>query len=684
MGTHQMDDQTFLLRTVNALVGARALREFDKILARQLAERLSFDVTGLYLYSQTSQAFTPVSDTLVDPASPGYQVGQLPAPGTLKEAVVQSGRALVVDDVGDSSWAEARVVKAAGYTASVMAAPLVLHGGADKSRTIAVLAIIAIGRRGAFTEEDRLFLEDFAVQIAPALENVLAAEERDALMAINSRVLVGTVTLESLIPSIRETLQQVVPHDVIGLVRFTKASVPGPGLDPIYIDGFTLDVERLRQYPFERMAPAEMLATGKPVLLTGYGHERFLDIPYYESLGIFSAMLCPLTVRHQPYGFLGIGSHRRNAFSERDLALAEHVGHHLSQAIANILAYEEIRRLKDQLEQENVYLKGEIGASVDFKELVGDSPALQKTLKAIEQVAPTDSTVLITGETGTGKELVAQAIHQLSPRKDKPLIKVNCAALPPTLIESELFGHEKGAYTNATARTIGRFELADQGTIFLDEVGEIPPEIQVKLLRVIEAQELERVGGSRTIKLNVRVLAATNLDLDQAVKAGGFRADLYYRLKVFPLRIPPLRERREDIPMLARHFVKKYSARHRKTLSRIGLSTIKALTDYAWPGNVRELEHLIERAVILAQGPVLTIEELGGASGGPAAAGQDKAAGSPHTLADAERAHILSILTLTNWVLAGTNGAAVRLGMKRSTLQHRMKKLGISKPSLSC
>jgi formate hydrogenlyase transcriptional activator len=682
MGT--LNHSEFLLQTVSLLIGSRGLREFDKVLARELSRRLRCDVIGLYLYSQAAGAFTPVSECLTDPASPGYLVGQLPATGTMKEAVVQAGRALLCNDVGSSPWTEGRVVSQAGHGASsVMVAPLILPSGEapnQLSRTIAVLAAVAIGRRDAFTEQDRLLLEELSLQIAPVLQTVLASEERDALMAINSRVVVGTVTMESLMSAIQDILRQVIPHDMNGLVRFTR-DAQGPWFEPIHIDGFVMDLEPLRQYPFERMAPAEMLATGKPVLITGYGHERFPERSYIESLGILSAMLCPLTVRREPFGFLAIGARRRNAFSERDLALAEQIGHHLSQAIANILAYEEIRRLKDQLELENVYLRDEIRASVDFKELVGESPALQKTLKAIEQVAPTDSTVLITGETGTGKELVAQAIHQLSPRKDKPLIKVNCAALSPTLIESELFGHEKGAFTSASSRKIGRFELADQGTIFLDEVGEIPLDLQVKLLRVLETQALERVGGSQTIKLSVRVLAATNMDLEQAVKARAFRADLYYRLKVFPIRIPPLRERLEDIPMLARHFARKYSARHHKSVTRISTASLQALTSYGWPGNVRELEHLIERAVILSQGPALAIDELEskpvlGQTGHPAAS-----ANGLRTLAEAERTHIVDALHQTNWVVAGANGAAARLGMKRSTLQHRMKKLGIRKPS---
>jgi formate hydrogenlyase transcriptional activator len=458
-----------------------------------------------------------------------------------------------------------------------------------------------------------------------------------------------------------------------GLVRFVHTP-QGPWFEIVYREGVEIDLVQLRRFPFEQMAPAEMMATGKPLLMTGHNHARFPERAYIESVGILSCMLCPLIVRGTPYGFLAIGNRRRNAFSERDLAFAEQIGFHLSQAITNITAYEEIRSLKEQLEQENVYLRDEITASVDFNMLVGESPALQKTLKAIEQVAPTDSAVLITGETGTGKELVAQAIHRLSPRKDKPLITVNCAALPPTLIESELFGHEKGAFTNAAARKIGRFELANGGTIFLDEIGELPIDLQAKLLRVLEAQELERVGGTQPVKLNVRVLAATNVNIEQAAKQGLFRSDLFYRLNVFPIRIPPLRDRRDDIPMLARHFVKKYSERHRKTVTRIGSHTLKALGSYDWPGNVRELEHMIERAVIVSPGPVLVIDELDP----PPNHTDGKEA--PRTLADAERSHIMETLGQTNWVLAGKQGAAARLGMKRSTLQHLMKKLGITRP----
>lgn len=674
MGTSSPQDDS--LRIISAVIACQRLAEFDRTLTQELLKTLQGDLVGFYLYSETAKTFAPISDLLRTPSSPGYLIGQLPAAGTIKEAVVRHGRAILEHDLAGSSWAEAVVLKAAPFqTASVLAAPLTMVHPTENQppRTIAIMAIIAINRVNAFTEADRIFIEQLGNRLGPVLQNVLAAEERDALMAINTHVVVGMMTIGQLITVVREVLHRIIRQDMTGLVRFVHTP-QGPWFDIVYRDGVEIDLAQLRRFPFEQMAPAEMMATGKPLLMTGHNHERFPERAYIESVGILSCILCPLIVQGAPYGFLAIGSKRRNAFSERDLAFAEQIGFHLSHAITNLTAYEEIRSLKEQLEQENVYLRDEITASVDFNQLVGESPALQKTLKAIEQVAPTDSTVLITGETGTGKELVAQAIHRLSPRKDKPLITVNCAALPPTLIESELFGHEKGAFTNAAARKIGRFELANGGTIFLDEIGELPIDLQVKFLRVLEAQELERVGGTYPVKLNVRVVAATNVNIEQAAKQGLFRSDLFYRLNVFPIRIPPVRERREDIPVLARHFVKKYSGWHHKTISRISSNTLKALGAYDWPGNVRELEHMIERAVIVNQGPVLVIDELDPPT--KSVDGKD----SPRTLADAERSHIIETLGQTNWVLAGKLGAAARLGMKRSTLQHRMKKLGIARP----
>jgi PAS domain S-box-containing protein len=329
---------------------------------------------------------------------------------------------------------------------------------------------------------------------------------------------------------------------------------------------------------------------------------------------------------------------------------------------------------KARLEAQNTYLQEEIKGSHNFEELIGSSPSLKKVLKNVERVAPTDSTVLITGETGTGKELIARAIHNVSPRRAKPLVKVNCAAIPAGLIESELFGHEKGAFTGALTRKIGRFELADKSTIFLDEIGELPLDLQSKLLRVLQEGEFERVGGSQTFKVNVRVMAATNRDLEQQVRAGHFRSDLYYRLNVFPLHLPPLREREGDIPLLVQFFVRKFAVQQGKRIERIPERMMTALQRYHWPGNIRELEHIVERAVILSEGTEL--EPIEWLTAGASQARLDRVL----TLEELEREHICTVLEQTNWRVSGEKGAASLLGLKPTTLEARMKKLGITRP----
>jgi PAS domain S-box-containing protein len=332
---------------------------------------------------------------------------------------------------------------------------------------------------------------------------------------------------------------------------------------------------------------------------------------------------------------------------------------------------------KARLEAQAVYLQEEIKGSHNFEELIGSSTTLKKVLKNVERVAPTDSTVLITGETGTGKELIARAIHNLSPRKSKPIVKVNCAAIPAGLIESEFFGHEKGAFTGALTRKMGRFEVADKGTIFLDEIGELPLDLQSKLLRVLQEGEFERVGGTQTFKVNVRVIAATNRDLESLSKSGQYRPDLYYRLNVFPIHVPPLREREGDIPLLVQYFVRKFAASFGKKIAKIPERMMTALQRYPWPGNIRELEHVIERAVILSEGPEL--EPIDWLSPSTAKAGQ----GKPLTLDEVERQHILDVLEQTNWRVSGPKGAAAILGLKPTTLEARMKKLGIERHTQS-
>jgi formate hydrogenlyase transcriptional activator len=365
------------------------------------------------------------------------------------------------------------------------------------------------------------------------------------------------------------------------------------------------------------------------------------------------------------------------------------IARQVALAIENARTFGEVSEQKNKLAQEKLYLEDEIRSELKFEEIVGRSDALRKVLEQIETVAPTDSTVLIYGETGSGKELIARAVHNLSARNANAFVKLNCAAIPTGLLESELFGHERGAFTGAISQRVGRFELANHGTMFLDEIGEIPIELQPKLLRVLQEREFERLGATRTLRTDARLIAATNRDLEALVAEQKFRSDLYYRLNVFPVRVPALRERPEDIPLLVRHFVQQFSRRLGKVIDAIDSDTMSALTRYPWPGNIRELQNVIERAVILTSGPVLNVrtEDLRAASQ-PAAApvvpssnGNATPAASNRNireaLEEAEREQILAALEKSNWVVAGPEGAAARLGMKRSTLQSRMQKLGI-------
>ncbi|MGD8228483.1 MAG: sigma 54-interacting transcriptional regulator [Desulfobacteraceae bacterium] len=334
-------------------------------------------------------------------------------------------------------------------------------------------------------------------------------------------------------------------------------------------------------------------------------------------------------------------------------------------------ALAEIEQLRDRLQRENIYLRDEIKLEHNFEEIIGQSDALKYVLFKVEQVAPTDATALILGETGTGKELIARAIHNASSRRDRPLVKVNCATLPSNLIESELFGHEKGAFTGAQAKQIGRFELADGGTLFLDEIGDLPLDLQVKLLRVLQDGEFERLGSSRTIKSDVRVIAATNRNLREEVRKGRFREDLWYRLNVFPITVPPLRQRKEDIPLLVKSFVNKFSMKMGKKITTIEQKEAQALQDYSWPGNVRELENVIERAVIVSQGPTLSVE---------VPKTSESTTYGKQTLEEIEREHIIRILDAHGWRIEGKDGAAQILGLNPGTLRSRMKKLGIKRP----
>ena len=406
--------------------------------------------------------------------------------------------------------------------------------------------------------------------------------------------------------------------------------------------------------------------------------------------GIQSYCVVPLVARGKSIGTFTVWSEAKNRYSEADAELLQEVANQVALAIANMKSYEEIAALKSRLEKENVYLQEEIRTVHNFEEIVGDSAALLELLRRVDQVAPTDSSVLIYGETGTGKELIARAIHDRSTRKNRPLVKVNCSAISAGLVESELFGHVKGAFTGAFERRIGRFELADGGTIFLDEVGELPLETQVKLLRVLQEREFEPVGSNRSVRVDVRIIAATNRNLHESISAGSFRSDLYYRLNVFPLEVPPLRERRSDIIQLAMFFLDRYARKVGKKTDGISAASVERLNRYSWPGNIRELQNVIERALILSPGPLLEVEPelisaspsktLGDTSAEPAEVlERPRPPSALKTLEEVERAHISAVLHQTRGVIEGTNGAAKTLGLHPNTLRHRMEKLGIKR-----
>src|SRR6185312_7333219 len=405
---------------------------------------------------------------------------------------------------------------------------------------------------------------------------------------------------------------------------------------------------------------------------------RFPEDARLLAAGVHSYVRVPLQMRERLVGSMSFSRSTAGPFPSHEVAIFEAVARPIAAAVANALAFEEISRLTRRLQDENLALRQEIDERSMFEEIVGVSKALRDTLARVDKVAATDATVLLTGETGTGKELVARAIHRHSPRAKRALVAVNCAALPASLIASELFGHEKGAFTGALQRRVGRFELAAGGSIFLDEVGELPPEVQATLLRVLQEGTFERVGGSQTVATDARVIAATNRDLSVAVTAGTFRSDLFYRLNVFPIEIPPLRQRCEDLPILVEYFVARYAARLGKRFESIEKSSMDRILAYSWPGNVRELQNVIERATILSEGAVLRVDEpLLGGVGVPASPAP--AAPLPDNLRNAERRQIEDALVQTGGRVSGAKGAAVLLGIPSTTLESRIKRLGIDK-----
>ena len=481
----------------------------------------------------------------------------------------------------------------------------------------------------------------------------------------------------------RHSLFRAVTDQLAKVVRWERAG----------ITVYDLQSDAFRFYAVETNLPKVVLRSDamipreRSAVGWVYDHQRVHVRPHLQKEQLFVEDHCylqeglgrminlPMMVQEACLGTLNIGSIEAGHPDPGDVDFLQQVATQIGFAIAHVNAYEEINRLRDQLAQENVYLAEELKATQDHGIVVGRSQAFEQVLTLARQAAPTTATVLVTGETGTGKEVLARAIHERSLRRDRAFVRLNCAALPSGLIESELFGHERGAFTGADQQRVGRFELADGGTLFLDEIGEMPLDAQVKLLRVLQDGLVDRVGGAKAVPVDVRVIAATNANLHTAIEQGRFRSDLYYRLNVFPIHMPPLRERPEDIPILARHFLRFHAQRLKRSCQDFDRPTMERLVRYAWPGNVRELENIIERGLILCHEPMLRID--------PALMNMRPVADSTprRTLQDEERRHILQTLTLLEWRVEGSGGAAERLGLAPSTLRSKLHKLGICRPS---
>jgi formate hydrogenlyase transcriptional activator len=526
-------------------------------------------------------------------------------------------------------------------------------------------------------EADAPFLALVADQIALALDAAVnfyasqRAEDRLKLILDLTNQVVANLDFQDLLPAISASVRRVMHVDA--------AAIMLPDSEGKHLRVHALDFPESKGFfaaegliPIEGTPLGQTFLNGKPIVVNRLDPVEMSEELYAKASAEGMNSFCDVALisRGRPLGVLGVARREQNAFDDDEVAFLTEVAKQVAIGLENALAYQEIADLKDKLAQEKLYLEDEIRGEMDFEGIVGQSSGLRHVLSLVETVAPSDSTVLLLGETGTGKELIARAIHDRSRRKDRTLVKLNCAAIPTGLLESELFGHERGAFTGAISQKVGRLELAHMGTLFLDEVGDIPIEIQPKLLRAMQEREFERLGSTHTKQVDVRLVAATNRDLEKMIESREFRSDLYYRLNVFPIRIPPLRERPEDIPLLVRYFTQKYGRRMEKRIDSIPTSAMKKLSSWHWPGNIRELENFIERSVILTHGSALQLptSELGN---------NGKAAPALGPRETTEREEILRVLKDTNGRVAGPNGAAARLGIKRTTLISRMKKLAI-------
>jgi formate hydrogenlyase transcriptional activator len=685
-----------LLRVSETLISSRCSGELLGSLARELRQVVSFSFLGVGIYEEKAHE---IHLKMFDGSGASLDTPKFSPEETLSWWVYQHQEPLVIASLEKETRFPTPVdlLKKLGIR-SVSVLPLTtVH------RRLGGLAV-GSQEANAHNSEEVRFLSLVANQVALALDDCMSHEasrraeeelrqkqvelqaKRDRLqllLEVTNQV-VSNLDLRDLLRSIAESVRRVMRCDCVGV------SLLNPETNQVCL--YALDFPDNKGYIHEDLLlPTEekptkwgsalvgrVMRSGQPLNLNS---REIAELDPAESPaaaeGMHSICFLPLIFRNRPLGALALGRREDHAFSQTDIEFLMRVASQIAIAVENASAYRQIAELKDRLAEEKLYLEDEIRNELNFEQILGESATLRRALEQVEKVAPTDSTVLIYGETGTGKELIARAIHDRSARRSNAFVKLNCAAIPTGLLESELFGHEKGAFTGAVAQRIGRFELANQGTIFLDEVGEIPLELQPKLLRVLQEREFERLGNARTLHTDARLIAATNRDLAAMVEEQRFRSDLFYRLNVFPVHVPPLRERREDIPLLVRHFAQQFSRRMNKRIASIPSDTMEALSKYNWPGNIRELQNLIERAVILSNGLILNVDlsDLR-----KAAVNGNRSPNREDTLAEAEREHILNVLENTNWVLAGPKGAAARLGMKRSTLQFRMRKLGLSRP----
>ena len=687
-----------LLEVAETIATHRDLGELFEELAGQLPRVVTFDYINLVLHDpehQTMRVHVLVSPDPIN-ISPGLEFPVDGSPGGL---VWETQQPVVVEDVSrETRFPKFIPVARDAGVQTFCSVPL--------TTAIRRLGAMGFGTRHArvYQDDELRFMQQVAKHVALAVDNVLHEEsalaaqrqliqERDRvrlLLEVNNAV-VSHLSLDSLFPAVSTCLRRAIEHDGSALVLYDQETRHYR----VHLLSFASNesfIEEGIANDSNCKTPAKIaITTRKPANFDERELNRLSDqsacARHWVKEGMKRLCAIPLLSHDRVLGALDMGRQRDDPFSPDEIELLCEVGKQIAIAVENASAYRQISELKDKLAKEKLYLEEEIRTDHDFEEIVGENAGLRRVLKQVETVAPTDSTVLICGETGTGKELIARALHQLSPRRERTFVKINCSAIPTGLLESELFGHEKGAFTGAIMQKIGRFELADHGTLFLDEVGDIPLELQPKLLRVLQEQEFERLGSTRTMRVDVRLIAATNRDLGQMAAKGQFRPDLYYRVNVFPVTLPPLRERRDDVPRLVQHFAQKVARRMGRRIESIPSDAMDVLLNYSWPGNIRELENVIERAVILSRGPELRISasELramppGQESSNGMANGGDRHPAKAKTLDDAERDLILSALGESHWVLGGPSGAAARLAMKRTTLQSKMKKLGISRP----